>query len=159
MNEKKQMSIWEAAQIMEISEHSLRILLQRKSFPWGMAWKGRDGAGPISTTSTGESFWRPSEMTEGRQFGELRKVRQWLDRMRIESMTEWLDYFGGWRVLALTTVGEVSIICHDGSYGGPEGLLEYWDKKRMEDSVGWQSAEDVIAYIRKIMKGVKSYDS
>lgn len=41
MNEKKQMSIWEAAQIMEISEQSLRILLQRKSFPWGMAWKGR----------------------------------------------------------------------------------------------------------------------
>lgn len=97
-------------------------------------------------------------MNEDR-FDEIRKVRQWLDHCRIESITEYLDYFGGYRLLALTPVGEVSIICHEGSYGFPYGLLEYWDKKRMEDPVGWQSAEDVIAYIRKIMKGVKSYDS
>ena len=98
-------------------------------------------------------------MTEAKQFGEFRKVRKWLERHQIEFAAEHLDYFGGYRLLAFTPAGEVSVICHEGSYGFPYGLLEYWDKKRMEDPVGWQSAEDVIAYIRKIMKGVKSYDS
>lgn len=37
----KAMSVCEAAYIMGISDQALRILLQRKSFPWGMAWKGR----------------------------------------------------------------------------------------------------------------------
>lgn len=86
-------------------------------------------------------------------FGEFRKVRKWLERHRIEHRTECLDYFGGYRLLAFTPAGEVSVICHDGSYGGPEGLLEYWDKKRMEDPVGWQTAEDVISRFRRILKG------
>lgn len=92
-------------------------------------------------------------------FGEFRKVRKWLERHRIEHRTECLDYFGGYRLLALTPVGEVSIICHEGSYGFPYGLLEFWCQKEMAEPKGWQTAEDVIAYIRKIMKGVKSYDS
>lgn len=41
MNEIKTLSVWEAAKIMGISEQALRILLQRKTMPWGMAWKGR----------------------------------------------------------------------------------------------------------------------
>lgn len=41
MNEIKTLSVREAAKIMGISEQALRILLQRKTMPWGMAWKGR----------------------------------------------------------------------------------------------------------------------
>lgn len=41
MNEIKTLSVWEAAKIMGISEQALRILLQRKTMPWGMAWRGR----------------------------------------------------------------------------------------------------------------------
>lgn len=44
MNESKTLSVWEAARIMGISEQALRILLQRKTMPWGMAWKGRGRA-------------------------------------------------------------------------------------------------------------------
>lgn len=41
MNEIKTLSVWEAAKIMGVSEQALRILLQRKTMPWGMAWRGR----------------------------------------------------------------------------------------------------------------------
>lgn len=44
MNEIKTLSVWEAAKIMGISEQALRILLQRKTMPWGMAWRGRGKA-------------------------------------------------------------------------------------------------------------------
>lgn len=44
MTESKTLSVWEAAKIMGISEQALRILLQRKDMPWGMAWKGRGKA-------------------------------------------------------------------------------------------------------------------
>ncbi len=40
----KAMSVCEAAYIMGISDQALRILLQRKDMPWGMAWRGRGKA-------------------------------------------------------------------------------------------------------------------
>lgn len=86
-------------------------------------------------------------------FGEFRKVRKWLERHRIEHRTEYLDYFGGYRLLAFTPAGEVSVICHEGSYGFPYGLLEYWCQKETAEPKGWQTAEDVISCFRRILKG------
>ena len=40
----KAMTVCEAALIMGISEDALRVLLQRKDMPWGMAWRGRGKA-------------------------------------------------------------------------------------------------------------------
>ena len=92
-------------------------------------------------------------MTEAKQFGEFWKVRKWLERHRIEHRTEYLDYFGGYRLLAFTPAGEVSVICHEGSYGFTYGLLEYWCQKEMAKPKGWQTAEDVISCFRRILKG------
>lgn len=43
------------------------------------------------------------------------------------------------------------VVCHEYSYGGPEGLLEiYGDIADLEDVDGWLTAEDVIEeYIKK----------
>lgn len=41
-------------------------------------------------------------------------------------------------------------ICHSGSYGSEEGLLEYWSLKMTdsgEDPSGWLTAEEVVAKI------------
>ncbi len=57
-----------------------------------------------------------------------------------QNRTEYLDYFGGYRLLAFTPAGEVSVICHEGSYGFPYGLLEYWCQKEMAKPKGWQTA-------------------
>ncbi|WP_290450885.1 hypothetical protein [Faecalibaculum rodentium] len=46
-------------------------------------------------------------MTEAKQFGEFRKVRDWLERHQIEFAAEHLDYFGGYRLLAFTPAEDV----------------------------------------------------
>ena len=36
------------------------------------------------------------------------------------------------------------VVCHYYSYGGKEGLLEWWDLKKGTDPVGWLSAEEAL---------------
>lgn len=40
------------------------------------------------------------------------------------------------------------IVCHKYSYGGKDGLLEMWDRdSEDDDTIGYLTAKDVIAYI------------
>ena len=43
-------------------------------------------------------------------------------------------------------------VCHRYSYGGEEGLLEWWAKGRGIDPVGWLTAEDALPLFEKAMR-------
>lgn len=51
---------------------------------------------------------------------------------------------------------DLSVICHFGSYGVKQGLLEYRRLKKKEDPVGYCTAEEVIEVIKELVKE-KSY--
>ena len=42
-------------------------------------------------------------------------------------------------------------ICHSGSYGGDEGLLEFWTGRLSDDPQGYLSAEEALALFEKRM--------
>lgn len=44
------------------------------------------------------------------------------------------------------------VVCHHYSYGGKEGLLEWWDCKKGTDPVGWLSAEEALELFEASLK-------
>jgi len=49
---------------------------------------------------------------------------------------------------------DLSIVCHYGSYGVKQGLLEYRRLKKKEDPVGYCTAEEVIEVIKELVKEI-----
>lgn len=47
---------------------------------------------------------------------------------------------------------DISIICHFGSWGVKQGLLEYWRMGKDKDPVGYCTAEEVIDVIKEWVK-------
>ena len=41
------------------------------------------------------------------------------------------------------------------SYGGKEGLLEWWNQKKKTDPVGWLSAEEALVLFEEELKGME----
>ena len=47
------------------------------------------------------------------------------------------------------------VVCHYYSYGGKEGLLEWWNQKKKTDPVGWLSAEEALVLFEEELKEVR----
>ena len=45
------------------------------------------------------------------------------------------------------------VVCHPGTYGYEDGLLEGWTGKRSDDTDGWLTAEEALILFEKALKG------
>jgi hypothetical protein len=44
------------------------------------------------------------------------------------------------------------VVCHSYSYGGKEGLLEWWNCKKKTDPIGWLTAERALVVFEESLK-------
>ena len=67
----------------------------------------------------------------------------------------------GGQKLTLLQHGEYvcDVVSHYYSYGGKEGLLEWWNQKKGTDPVGWLSAEEALELFEKTLEDKEETDA
>lgn len=89
---------------------------------------------------------------------EINKVINWLDKNKIKYEHIVQEAPKGTKcnrnqiLIKPDDFTRLSIICHYGSYGYEQGLLEYWDFEMGHEVEGYLTAKDVIKILKKELK-------